>query len=81
MIDTIEKLKVISSRDLQILYKNFFTSNEGQLILEDLKGRFWEYMSPSDLKEMGQQSVLIHIKNQINPPDDSIYEGQMEGAE
>lgn len=80
MINNIEKLKTMTPREVQILYHNFFSSNEGQIILEDLKARFWEYMAPSDLKEMGQQSVLIHIKNQINPPDESIYDRQQEIA-
>ena len=87
MIENIEKLKTMSPREVQIIYKNFFSSSEGQLILEDIKSRFWEYVQPEGGNEyqtclrVGQQSVLMYIKNQINPPDESIFDRQPEESQ
>ena len=64
----IEKLSEIPQEKLIEIYQQCFGSEQGKLVLEDLKGRFWEYDSPRDLRECGQYAVLVHIKNMINPP-------------
>jgi hypothetical protein len=45
-----------------------FESHDGQLVLEELKGRFWFYKQPPTIREVGQEDVLKHIQNMINPP-------------
>lgn len=72
----IEKLSNIPQNELIEIYKQCFGTEQGKLVLEDLKGRFWEYDSPRDLRQCGEYAVLIHIKNMINPPV-----GKTEGEE
>jgi hypothetical protein len=64
----IEKLQEIPQEKLIEIYQQCFGSEQGKLVLEDLRGRFWEYDSPRDLRECGQYAVLVHIKNMIKPP-------------
>ena len=64
----IGKLQQIPHDELIQIYQQCFGTEQGKLVLEDLKGRFWEYDSPRDLRECGQYAVLVHIKNMINPP-------------
>jgi hypothetical protein len=37
------------------------------LVLEDLKARFFEYYPVQDMTQAGAQSVIIHLKNMIQP--------------
>lgn len=71
----INRLKTFDQKQLQEIYKNCFDTDAGQLVLEDLKGRFHEYMPPADMTEVGQLRVLMHIKNMLNPlPEDMASE-------
>jgi len=63
----IERLRELNQEQIERLYQDVFGTEAGQIVLEDLKGRFFEYVPPSDMFNVGQQSVLIHIKNMVNP--------------
>ncbi len=64
----IEKLQEIPHEKLIEIYQQCFGSEQGKLVLEDLKGRFWAYDSPRDLRQCGEYAVLVHVQNMINPP-------------
>ena len=61
------RLKDLNQKQLEEVYKNCFNTDAGQLVLEDLKGRFHEYVPPNDDKEVGELRVLMHIRNMLNP--------------
>jgi hypothetical protein len=67
------RLKQFNQRQLEEIYNNCFMTDAGQLVMEDLKARFWEYKpiegpnAESITFNAGQQSVLIHLKNMLNP--------------
>lgn len=69
----IKRLRTFKQPELEEVYKNCFMTDAGQLVLEDLKARFFEYASlegPTSeaiTLNAGKQSVLIHIKNMLNP--------------
>ena len=63
----IERLRGMDQKRLETIYQNVFNTDEGQLVLEDLKGRFFEYAPVRDMTQAGAQAVLIHIKNMVNP--------------
>lgn len=66
-IALIKRLKTFNQEELERIYQNCFSTDSGQLVLEDLKGRFWEYApSPGD-RCAGQEDVVKHIKNMIEP--------------
>ena len=65
--DIIRRLRQLTQGDLEEVYKNVFESDGGQLVLEDLKARFFEYYPVQDMTQAGAQAVLIHIKNMITP--------------
>lgn len=65
----IKKLQSYSPDDLTRLYNSVFNTPDGELVFEDMKGRFHEYVPVNNKFQAGQQSVLIHIKNQMNPID------------
>lgn len=75
----VDKLMELSEEKLAQIYKNVFSTPEGQLLLEDLKQRSFFY-SPIPLGEPGQRaegarSVVLHIETQINyEKGDSINE-------
>lgn len=69
----IKRLRTFNQSELQEVYNNCFSTDAGQLVLEDLKARFFEYASlegpTSEVITLnaGKQSVIIHIKNMLNP--------------
>lgn len=71
----IDKLKTIPPERLIQMYRNVFNGGDGELVLEDLRGRFWKYTPPiGDARhntefKVGQQSVITHIENMINQPE------------
>ena len=66
-----DKLKTLDESQVAKLYKNVFDSEEGQLVLEDLRNRCYCKVSTKshpdgiDLGE-GMRTVVLHIENQIN---------------
>lgn len=64
----IKRLSEFNEEQLKKIYHNVFDCDEGQLVLEDLKGRFFEYVPVSNMTEVGSENVLKHIKNMLNPP-------------
>ena len=65
--ELIRRLREFDQPRLEKVYQNVFNTDEGQLVLEDLKGRFHEYVPPMDMTEVGELRVLIHLKNMVNP--------------
>lgn len=64
----INRLSELGQKELSQIYKRVFDGDEeGRLVLEDLKGRFFEYTPVSNMTEVGSENVLKHIKNMINP--------------
>lgn len=63
----IQSLRRLNQANLEEVYKRVFESNDGSIILEDLKSKFFEYYPTHDQLEAGQQAVVIYIKNMICP--------------
>jgi hypothetical protein len=73
----IQSLRRLNQSNLEETYKRVFESPDGAIILEDLKGKFFEYYPTHDQLEAGQQGVLIYIKNMICPlPKDEDEPGR-----
>ena len=69
----IKRLSELNPKELSQVYKNVFENDEeGRLVMEDLKGRFFEYIPASNMTEVGSENVLKHIKNMLNPIDEEI---------
>ena len=68
-----EKLTRISEEQLAELYKQVFTTDAAQVVLEDLRNRcFFFEPSYSGNKEFtdfneGKRSVILHIETQLLP--------------
>lgn len=69
--DRIDRLSKLTESELFDLYKRVFTTGDGELVLEHMKGVFYEYVPPVGNSKhntsvaVGQQSVIIHIKNML----------------
>ena len=63
----IQRLKTFNQQQLEEIYKNCFMTDAGQLVLEDLKLKFFEYRPVSNKFEAGQQSMLFHLRNMLTP--------------
>lgn len=67
----IDKLSKLDYQELVDLYKRVFTTGDGALVLEHMKGIFFEYTPPEASTphqmgvNVGKQSVIIHIKNML----------------
>lgn len=72
----IDQLKTMKPEQLQGLYQEVFKTLNAQLVLEDLKARFWHYFPTPGIREDGQEDVIKHINNMINPVE--IYPLQQE---
>ncbi len=64
-----DKLLTLDEKQVAKLYQNLFDSEEGQLVLEDLKNRCW-FKKPLPYGEEGQRaegarSTVLHIQTQI----------------
>ena len=66
-VKLIQRLKELDQKRLEQVYQNVFDTDEGQLVLEDLKARFWFYVPVQDMRQAGEQAVLIHIRNMVDP--------------
>ena len=68
----VEKLEELNEEQLAQLYKNLFTSPDGQLVLEDLKGRCYVYSTTANENphktfwHEGMRNVILTIESQIN---------------
>ncbi len=73
-----EKLVRLSGQELSRVYQNVFNSDEGQIVLEDLRNRCYVKIptfSGEDLNNLhsrmmineGARSVFLHIETQLNP--------------
>ncbi len=65
-----DKLDTLDEERVAKLYKTVFESEEGQLVLEDLKNRCWT-KAPLPYGEEGQRaegrrSVVLHIQTQLD---------------
>lgn len=70
----IRRLKEIPPKELEQIYTRVFDGDEeGRLVLEDLKGRFFEYTPANNMTDVGAENVLKHIKNMINPPEEEEH--------
>ena len=75
MIESIENLKRLSKRDLQRSYNRLFTSSEdGRLVLEDLKMQCFYYHFTNGPRDEGKTDILKYIQEKINPLDESVYD-------
>lgn len=72
------RLRQFNQQQLEEIYNNCFMTDAGQLVLEDLKAKFFEYRPTTNLYEAGQQSMIIHLKNMLNPlpREEEIQHGQ-----
>ena len=65
-----DKLLTLDEERVAKLYQNVFNSDEGQLVLEDLRNRCYckvstkDHPDGSDVGE-GMRTVVLHIENQI----------------
>ena len=63
----------MNRQELELLYQRVFETSDAKLVLEDLRARFHLYgtieaaISEAIVFRGGQQSVVIHIQNMINP--------------
>ena len=53
--------------ELELLYQRVFETADAKFILEDLKARFYFYAPTPGIREDGQEDVVKHINNMINP--------------
>lgn len=66
-MSTVQEIK-----ELKQLYLNVFDSADGKKVLEDLSKKLYVYRTPFDENsnnmsfKVGQQSVILHIKNMMN---------------
>ena len=73
MNSLLQRLKTFNQQQLEEIYKNCFSTDAGQLVIEDLKSRFYFYKPPiaadgeSTEFKVGEQAVLFHINNMLNP--------------
>lgn len=62
-----EKLLTLNEAQKSVVYKNLFCTDEGQLVLEDMKQRFFYYSSLPSGEEgqrgEGSRRVLLHIES------------------
>lgn len=65
-----QRLKTLIPGQLEEIYKNCFQTDAGQLVLEDFKRRFWFYVPVPSIREAGQEDVVKHINNMLNPEVD-----------
>lgn len=63
--ERLERVAGLDPSQLRRVYLQVFTSPEGQMVLEDLKLRFFEYVPPPSMEGVGSQKVIIHIKNMV----------------
>lgn len=78
-----DKLRTLNAEELANLYKTIFTSEAGQLVLEDLRNRSFYYIPTfecsygKDAAE-GMRNIVMSIETQINyepePKDDDVVE-------
>lgn len=68
----LKKLMTLDEERIAALYKRVFNTDDGQLVLEDLKQRGFEYVPSfagdpyhSAFNE-GKRAVVIHIQTQLN---------------
>ena len=78
-----DKLKTLNAEEVAQIYKNLFSSIDGQLLLEDLKNRCFYFAPLIDEHEGrtyfndGMRSVVLHITNQIEyQPEEKESESQ-----
>lgn len=68
----IDKLEELDEESVAKLYQNVFGSPEGQLVLEDLKGRCFIYQTTANADshktfwQEGMRSIMLHIQGQID---------------
>lgn len=74
MIENLEQLKRYSRRELQQLYARFFTSHEGQMILEDLKFQCFFYHQTNGPRDEGKSDVLKYIMNKVTPLNEADFD-------
>ncbi len=75
----IKRLSELNDKELRQIYKNVFDNDEeGRLVMEDLKGRFFEYTPANNMTDVGAENVLKHIKNMLNAPQEEESNVQSE---
>ena len=74
-----EKLSRYSAEELDRLYHRVFDSDDGQIVLEDLRERGFAYgttYGPDTLFNEGQRAVSLYIESRLNPvegqPDSGV---------
>lgn len=71
----------MSRPEMELLYQRVFENGDGKILLEDLKARFHLYApiegpnSENIVFKGGQQSVVMHINNMINPLPEEARHG------
>ena len=73
----VQRLKTFNQYQLEEIYRNCFNTDAGQLVLEDLKGRFWFYAPAPNIREIGNEDVIKHINNMLNPLTEEAPDGQL----
>lgn len=72
----------MTDQERVLLYQRVFENSDAKMLLEDLKARFHLYSpiegpnSEAIVFKGGQQSVVMHINNMINPFPQEINNGQ-----
>ena len=79
MVGVQRKLSELDPKQLEYLYKKVFGSDEGALVLEDLRNRCFCYISTVTgsepfvvFRNEGMRSVILHIETQLKPDTDSL---------
>ena len=78
----LQKALLLPLEEMELFYARVFDSPDGKVVLEDLRSRFNIYCpilgpnSESIVFKGGQQSVVIHIQNMINPLPEELKHGQ-----
>ena len=57
----------MSRIELELLYQRVFENSDAKFVLEDLKARFFFYAPAPNERAFGQEDVIKHINNMINP--------------
>ena len=78
MIENYERLKKLNRRQLQQLYYKFFTSDEGKLILEDLRFQCYFYTPTNGPRDEGKEDVIKYIQEKVTPINESVYDEEKE---
>ena len=64
-LDNLDRLRKERPEHITYTYQKVFGMPEGQLILIDLMERFFEFNKPNSMEEVGSQTVVMYIKNNI----------------